>query len=207
MIIYNEHLYVGKLNLMLFILLPFFSADHKDINTGFFLLTAETLHAVDIVLVCDYSFIMVSHVTTFDLSLTVGNTKKSLVILIGWCDLDDLFNYLRAFSCSAQAFRVMSNINLGYIKELPLKSLNIIYDFFWSDYFYSLIFYFFKSILSKSRRMKEFPPPTTLQHPVIRCSTRPIAAFMSLLTLETICDIEQCSSQISSGKMTNLVHL
>lgn len=131
---------------MLFILLPLFSAAHKDINTGFFLLNAETLHAVDIVLVCDYSFIMVSHVRTFDLSLTVGNTKMSLVILIGWRDLDDLLNYPCAFSCSAQAFRVMSNMNLGYIKQLPLKSLNILYDFFWScyglDYFYSLILYF-----------------------------------------------------------------
>lgn len=173
-----------------------------------------------IVLVCDFSFIMVSHVTTFDLSLTVGNTKKSLVILIGWCDLEDLLIYLCTFSCSAQAFRVMSNMNLGYIKELPLKSLNILYDFFWSDYFYSLIFYFFKSILSKSRRMISWwrsfllflvyglnPAPPTLQHPVVRCSAHPVPVFMSLLTLETICDIEKCSSQISSGKMNNLVHL
>lgn len=53
---------------MMFILLPLYPADDKDINKGFFffLLNAETLHAVDIVLVCDYSFIMVSHVRTFD---------------------------------------------------------------------------------------------------------------------------------------------
>lgn len=145
-----------------------------------------------------------------------GNTKKSLVILIGWCDLDDLFTSPCAFSCSVQAFRVIRNMKFCYIKELPLKGLNILYDFLWSNYFYSLIFYFFKSILSNSRRIKEFSfisgkwlksSPLTLQRPVVRCSTRPVTVFMSLLTLETICDIEKCSSQISSGKMNNLVHL